>query len=193
MLDNHFIAVSERLYTEDDGDAVDVWRHASLYLMRKIEGSDRPEILQRLCFNNQNGGLLTPNLRKGEPSDDTLKNHDFAACSNGDTLSVFRDWNRMLQASKIIRAEGFRFGADYRHSPTALNCRTGVMATVKAAGLPFDESLVRSRAGLRVEDIPVEAIRRKIINPPSSLEDIRVACCELQGDLSPPQGVTLDV
>ena len=151
MTHNRFsIAVAEELFRDTDGDAMDEWYHTSLFLTETDTQSGERTVIQRLCFNNMNGWVLTPNVRQGFEESAKHGHVDLSLVPilSVSELDVFGKWNHALRSGKQIKDVGATFGANFKESPTALNCRTGVKAVVEALGIPFSQEFVKSQAGV---------------------------------------------
>lgn len=156
------VLAAERFVADTDGDEMDTWYHASLYLSETHQDGRR-EAHQRLCFNNANGWLLTPNIKPGFEDLAAVTDLSAKELFEGNALAVLNLWNGMLTNAHHILKQGDKFGPDYKNNPKSLNCRTGVLASVRAVGLELNRDMVKSGAGLQYPDLD------RLIVPESSL------------------------
>ena len=182
--DRFSIAMAEELFRDTSDDAMDEWYHAYLFLMEKDPASGAEKVLQRLCFNNTNGWVLTPNVRQGFEQSAQNANSGLSLVSvlSGAENEIFAKWNQALRAGQRIKDIEAVFGANFKESPTALNCRTGVKAVVEALDLTFKEDFVKSQAGIQCDKLSTAIVG---ITPPRILswEEIREENADLVASL----------
>lgn len=174
------IAVAEELYRATDGDEMVQWHHASLFLVEENPDGGEDRVVQRLCFNNMNGWVLTPNVRQGfeQSAKSASVSLSLVPVLTGTENEIFTKWNEALRGGQQIKKIGAIFGLNFKESPTALNCRTGVKAVIESLGVPFKDEFVQSQAGTRCDQLSGAIIG---VKPPKILTWDEI--CEDNADL----------
>ena len=161
---NYSIYVAEVLCSEitktsimptwDDIDNTASWYHCFLMLMDETNGhSYKAKILQQLHFDKHQG-LMVPALLENDDRYNTIRDLDLFPYVSGNSDQILSMWNEILGFATQIKESRIYFSRDFKYSTNAVNCRTGVKASLTKVGLTFCDEFAKSTAGTHPKDFP---------------------------------------
>ena len=150
---------SNTMPTWDDINSLKSFYHCFLMLMDETKGNGYDaEIIQQLHFD-KNRGKMIPMLPKKDDRYSTVRDLDLFPYVSGDAPYISEMWNEILSFAVEIKEQEIYFGRGFRHDDDAINCRTGVKASLTRVGLTFCNEFTKSTAGTQATDFPtVEVI-----------------------------------
>ncbi len=167
--------------------------HTALFLVD--EGSDEPEVVQQLHYNDHANDLMdelqgiiriVPNIRHGLKSKTSLGDLHVYPIIGGHETDMLQMWNHILAHSIEVRSQELLFDYHDRNLPHANNCRAGIISALASIGIGVEDEYYASDAGTIASRIAVSSVFNTSVAPALSLSEVIAENERLTAALIPP-------